>query len=34
LVAEVGDLMHPLSWRQMASTRTGAVEERKVAKPI
>ncbi|KAF8249763.1 hypothetical protein K440DRAFT_620150 [Wilcoxina mikolae CBS 423.85] len=32
--SEVGDLMHPLSWRQMASTRTGAVEERKVAKPI
>ncbi|KAI5809227.1 hypothetical protein BZA77DRAFT_11502 [Pyronema omphalodes] len=32
--SEVGDLMHPLNWRQMASTRTGAVEERKVAKPV
>ncbi|KAA8910518.1 hypothetical protein FN846DRAFT_938886 [Sphaerosporella brunnea] len=32
--SEVGDLMHPLNWRQMASTRTGDVEERKVAKPI
>jgi len=32
--SETGDLMYPVSWRQMASSRTGAVEDRKVAKPI
>ncbi|KAL7268062.1 exosome 3'-_5 exonuclease subunit ski4 (Csl4) [Rhizina undulata] len=32
--SESGDLLHPLNWRQMASSRTGVIEERKVAKPI
>ncbi|KAH8154190.1 uncharacterized protein LAJ45_01958 [Morchella importuna] len=32
--SDSGDPLHPLNWRQMASSRTGAVEERKVAKPI
>ncbi|KAL0633513.1 exosome 3'-_5 exonuclease subunit ski4 (Csl4) [Maublancomyces gigas] len=32
--SDSGDPLHPLNWRQMASSRTGAIEERKVAKPI
>ena len=29
-----GDLLYPKSWKEMICSRTGIVEERKVAKPI
>ncbi|KAK6533518.1 exosome 3'-_5 exonuclease subunit ski4 (Csl4) [Orbilia ellipsospora] len=32
--SESGDSMYPINWREMKSVRTGAVEERKVAKPF
>jgi len=32
--SESGDPMYPVSWKKMKSTRTGAAEERKVAKPF
>ncbi|KAF3902866.1 hypothetical protein AA313_de0208001 [Arthrobotrys entomopaga] len=32
--SEGGDSMYPINWREMKSVRTGAVEERKVAKPF
>ncbi|KAK6503045.1 exosome 3'-_5 exonuclease subunit ski4 (Csl4) [Arthrobotrys musiformis] len=32
--SEVGDPMYPINWREMKSTRTGVVEERKVARPF
>ncbi|KAK6361632.1 exosome 3'-_5 exonuclease subunit ski4 (Csl4) [Orbilia blumenaviensis] len=32
--SEMGDQMYPINWREMKSTRTGVVEERKVAKPF
>ncbi|KAJ6261900.1 hypothetical protein Dda_2699 [Drechslerella dactyloides] len=32
--SEAGDPMYPINWREMKSTRTGVVEERKVAKPF
>ncbi|EPS37376.1 hypothetical protein H072_8947 [Dactylellina haptotyla CBS 200.50] len=32
--SESGDQMYPINWKEMKSARTGAVEERKVAKPF
>ncbi|KAF3194520.1 exosome 3'-_5 exonuclease subunit ski4 (Csl4) [Orbilia oligospora] len=32
--SEMGDPMYPINWKEMKSTRTGVVEERKVAKPF
>ncbi|KAK6350083.1 exosome 3'-_5 exonuclease subunit ski4 (Csl4) [Orbilia brochopaga] len=32
--SEAGDPMYPINWREMKSTRTGVIEERKVAKPF
>ncbi|EWC48167.1 hypothetical protein DRE_02271 [Drechslerella stenobrocha 248] len=32
--SEAGDPMYPINWREMKSSRTGVVEERKVAKPF
>ncbi|KAF3910794.1 hypothetical protein ABW20_dc0102571 [Dactylellina cionopaga] len=32
--SEAGDQMYPINWKEMKSVRTGAVEERKVAKPF
>jgi exosome complex component CSL4 len=29
-----GELMYPISWREMKCPKTGEVEERKTAKPI
>jgi exosome complex component CSL4 len=33
-VTVVGELMFPISWREMKCPRTGEVEERKTAKPV
>ena len=29
-----GELMYPISWREMKCPKTGEVEERKTAKPV
>jgi exosome complex component CSL4 len=32
--SSAGELMYPVSWREMKCPRTGEVEERKTAKPV
>jgi exosome complex component CSL4 len=34
LTCVAGELMYPISWREMKCPKTGEVEERKTAKPI